>query len=761
MRNKTASGAILAIFLLSSLMIAQEKNASKKERSQLVEKQKLDRSDQLIMPRINGPVTLDGLSNEPAWEGIEPFLFIIHSPNFGSEPTERTEVLVAFDDDFLYVAGRLYDREPSRIQANSKQRDSGDPSSEWFVIVIDSFNDKENALAFATTPAGLRWDAAVFNDAQQSSTSASAPLNFSWNTFWDVAASRNDEGWFTEMRIPFSSLRFQDKKGRVVMGLISWRLIARKNEWVIFPAIPPNWGFWSKFKPSQAQEVVFEGLYSRKPLYIAPYLLGGFGESFELNEGETAYQCIENLEHEVGLDVKYGLTNNLTLDVTLNTDFAQVEADDEQVNLTRFSLFFPEKRLFFQERSSNFDFNFGGTNRLFYSRRIGLHEGKPVRIYGGARLVGRAGPWDLGFLSMQTASIEDLPSENFGVFRMRRRIFNPYSYAGGIVATRIGVDGTYNIAYGLDGIFRLFGDDYFTLKWAQTFESGQKNNLFSFSPSRLYMNWERRTNKGVGYNLIYAYSGPSYNPGIGFELRDNWTCFYSRVMYGWFPGEKSSLFRHQAFLDGCLILCNTDGAVESAQIGPGWEFETRSGYEGSIFLKLEYENVPEAFSLSDDAEVPEGEYIFYGLSGEFRTPSGKLLSTKANLDAGSFYDGWRASLGLNPRWSVSSDLELSGEYQFNWVTFPNRNQRFTAHIARLRALYMLSAKFSATAFFQYNSAINAVIANIRLRYNPREGIDFYLVYNESFNTNRYREEPVLPFISNRTVMLKYTYTFNF
>jgi hypothetical protein len=685
----------------------------------------------------------------------------MHSPNFRSEPTERTEVLVAFDDDFLYVAGRLYDREPSKIQANSKQRDSGDPSSEWFVIVIDSFNDKENALAFATTPAGLRWDATVFNDAQQSSTSVSIPLNFSWNTFWDVAASCNDEGWFAEMRIPFSSLRFQDKKGRVVMGLISWRLIARKNEFVIFPAIPPNWGFWSKFKPSQAQEVVFEGLYSRKPLYIAPYLLGGFGQSFELNEDEKAYQRFENLEHEVGLDVKYGLTSNLTLDVTLNTDFAQVEADDEQVNLTRFSLFFPEKRLFFQERSSNFDFNLGRSNRLFYSRRIGLHEGKPVRIYGGARLVGRAGPWDLGFLSMQTARIEELPSENFGVFRMRRQIFNPYSYAGGIVTTRIGVDGTYNIAYGLDGIFRLFGDDYFTLKWAQTFETGQKNNLFSLSPSRLYMNWERRTNKGVGYNLIYAYSGPSYNPGMGFELRDNWTCFYSRVMYGWFPGEKFSLFRHQVFLDGCLILCNTDGAVESAGIGPGWEFETRSGYEGTIFPTLSYENVPEAFSLSDDAEVPEGEYTFYGLSGEFSTPSGKLLSTQANLNAGSFYDGWRASLGLNPRWSISSDLELSGEYQFNWVTFPDRSQRFTAHIARLRALYMLSTEFSATAFIQYNSAIDAVIANIRLRYNPREGIDLYLVYNEGLNTTRYRQDPTLPFTSNRTVMLKYTYTFNF
>jgi len=761
MRNKVIPGAILAIFLLSGLTIAQEKNASKKERAQLVGKQKLHLPEQLVMPRIKGPVKLDGLSNEPAWEGIESLPFVMHRPNFGNKPSELTEVFVAYDNNYLYVAGRLYDSEPSKIQANSKQRDSEDPSSEWFGIVIDSFNDKENALAFFTTPAGLRWDAAVFNDAQQNSTSASPPLNFSWNTFWDVVTARNNDGWFVEMRIPFSSLRFQDKNGRVVMGLISWRLIARKSEFVIFPAVPPNWGFWSKFKPSQAQEVVFECLYSHKPLYIAPYLLGGSGQSFELNEDETAYQRIDDREHELGLDVKYGLTSNLTLDVTLNTDFAQVEADDEQINLTRFSLFFPEKRLFFQERSSNFEFNFGGLNRLFYTRRIGLCEGKPMRIYGGARLVGRAGPWDLGFLSMQTASAKDLPSENFGVFRMRRQIINPYSYVGGIVTTRIGVDGAYNIAYGLDGIFRLFGNDYLTLRLAQTFETGQEKNPFSLNPSRLYMNWERRTNKGLGYNFICSYAGLSYNPGIGFKLRDNWTCFYNRVLYGWLPGKKSLLFSHQVFLEGCLILCNTDGKVESADINPGWKFETKSGYQGTVFPTLSYENIPEAFSLSDDAEVPEGEYTFYGLTSEFSTPSGKLISTTVNLNAGSFFDGWRTSLGFTPRWSISSSLELSGTYQFNRVTFPDRDKRFTSHIARLRALYMLSTKFSATAFIQYNSVEGEFMTNIRLRYNPREGNDLYLVYNEGINTDRYREVPALPFNSNRTVMLKYTYTFNF
>jgi len=757
MKNKFTSGAILAIFLLSGLMTAQEKNASKKEQPQLERKQRLNRSDQLIMPRIKGPVKLDGLSNEPAWEGIEPFPVLMHFPNFGAEPSERTEILMSYDDDFLYVAGRLYDSEPSKIQAPSKKRDWGGGSTDWFGIVIDSFNDKENALAFFTTPSGLRLDFTISNDAQ-----GDKPTNSSWNTFWDVATEKNDDGWFAEIRIPFSSLRFQDRNGRVVMGIILRRYIARKSEHVTFPEIPPNWNI-SFYKPSQALEAVFEGLHRCKPLYIAPYLLGGYGYYSEINEGKKAYQRTENLEYEGGLDVKYGLTSNLTLDVTLNTDFAQVEADDQQVNLTRFSLFFPEKRLFFQERSSNFDFNFETSepNRLFYSRRIGIHEGKLVRIYGGARLVGRVGPWDLGFLSMQTAQTEDLPSENFGVFRIRRQVFNPYSYIGVISTTRIGMDGAYNIAYGLDGIIRVFGDDYLTFKWAQTFETGQENNPLSLDPARIRFNWLRRTIKGFGYGFSYSRAGAAYNPGLGFEMRENYSRLATGLFYGWIPGEKSPLFSHQVSLSSHLFLRNADGEIESASIWTGWQFRTKSGWEGEISSRFFYENVSETFSLADDAEVPEGRYSYYGLNCELSTTSGKPIYTQAILDVGSFYDGWRTSLGLTPRWNVFSDLEMSGTYQFNRVTFPDRDQRFTAHIARLRALYMLSTELSFTAFIQYNSAIDAVIANIRLRYNPREGIDLYLVYNEGFNTNRYRQDPTLPFTSNRTVMLKYTYTFSF
>jgi len=711
----------------------------------------------MVISRTNGPVILDGLSNEPAWKNIESLPFVQIEPRAGAEPSERTEVLLAYDKDYLYVAGRLYDREPEKIYSNSKQRDSGNPSCEWFGIVIDSFNDKENALAFFTTPSGLRWDAAVFGDAQ-----GEEPINTSWNTFWDVATARNGEGWFAEFRVPFSSLRFQKKEDQVVVGIIVWRQIARKNEWDIFPAIPPDWGFWSKFKPSQAQEFVLEGIVNKRPVYMTPYALGGLGRAAELNEAKTGYRQSESVERQAGLDLKYGPSSNLTLDLTLNPDFAQVEADDEQVNLTRFSLFFPEKRLFFQERSSIFDFEFEVTdsNRLFYSRRIGIQETRRVGILGGARLVGRVGPWDLGFLDMQTSSSENLSSENMAVLRLRRQLFNPNSYIGGMMTSRIGAGGAYNYALGLDGVIRVIGDNYLTVKVAQTFASGKENDFLSSASSRYYLNWLRRSYKGLGYGLSFSGCGADYEPGLGFQLRENYSRLVTNLWYGWYPGEKSPVFSQILEFPVYLFIRNGDHVVETFNMGPIWHFSAKSGYEWSINPSFSYESVPQTFFLSDRAEVPAGEYRFAGLKMQFFTPSRRALAAAMGLDVGSFYDGRRFSLILNPKWSALSDLELEGFYEFDRVTFPSRGQAFVAHIARLRALYMLSTEFSASAFIQYNSASDALIGNIRLRYNPREGIDLYLVYNETLNTSRSRQVPALPLSSGRAVMIKYSYTFS-
>jgi hypothetical protein len=706
--------------------------------------------------RIKSPVDLDGLSNEAAWEGIRSLPIVMRVPNFGSEPSEPTEILLGYDDDYLYAAGRMYDNEPQKMQATSFRRDGWEYNTDQLTIILDAFNDNENAVIFSTTPVGIRTDVNILYDAD------GAPMknvNATWNTFWDVTTVQNDDGWFAEMRIPFSSLRFEEEEGQTVMGITAYRWIARKFEMDIFPLIPEKFLFWGAFKPSQTHGVLFEGIKRHNPLYITPYLLGGLGQTYELNNTESEYELDNKFVREAGLDVKYGLTNNLTLDVTLNPDFAQVEADDQMINLTRYSLFFPEKRLFFQERQGNFEFRFEDMNRLFYSRRIGLHEGEQVRIYGGARVVGRAGPWDIGFLNMQTEKIEDLLSENFTVMRLRRQVFNQYSYVGGMVTSRIGNKNNWNTVYGIDGIFRLFGDDYLTLKWAQNFENDKNNQVVALEPSKLYVNWNRRSNKGLGYNLSYSRSGDDFNPGIGYERRDNYSRFGDRVQYGWFPGEESKLQNHQVFIEGITFIRNVDSKIESSDIGLGWAFEARAGSNGSISFRQLQENVTESFSFSDNADVPIGRYTFYGITGRFNSPRGNLYKFTSTLDVGSFYDGRRLSINLGPLANISKHLQLQGLYEFNAVEFPDRNQNFIGHIGQIKISAYLNSKFSLVSIVQYNSAIDKVITNIRFRYNPREGNDLYIVYDEGLNSNRQREIPILPRTSIRTILVKYSYTF--
>jgi hypothetical protein len=449
----------------------------------------------------------------------------------------------------------------------------------------------------------------------------------------------------------------------------------------------------------------------------------------------------------------------------LNTDFAQVEADDEQVNLTRFSLFLPEKRMFFQERSSNFSFSFGGANDLFYSRKIGIYDEKPVRIYGGARIVGRAGKWDVGFMDMQTEAVEDQPSENFSILRLRRQVFNENSYIGSILTSRIGMNGRYNYAYGLDGIFRMFGDDYLNVKWAQSFETDSLNDPLSLKPSRIQLSWDHRSEEGPGYDFSFSWSGEQFNPGMGFQMRENYYSGRIQFQYGWLPGENSKLYNHKIFLSGMKFNRVEDGSLESLMVGPGWSFQTKNSGSGNFRINYNIEDVREEYTFPSDAEIPDaeipmGRYYYWDCRGMFTTPMTKIFYTMGNLNFGQFYDGTRFSITLEPTWNISSSIELSGMYQFNHLDFKDRDQDYTSHIGRFKFMYMFSTKLSASTFIQYNSEEAGIITNFRLRYNPREGNDFYLVFNEGRNTRLDREDPELPLISDRTILAKYTYTFN-
>jgi hypothetical protein len=720
--------------------------------------------DRIAIPRIQGDFKFDGVVDDACWKNLIPLQMVMHTPTFGNQPTEKSEVLVCYDNTYLYVGARLYDSNPSDMLISSKKRDESEVESETLMLIFDSFNDKENGLGFATTPSGLRSDFTISKDAM-GQDQREGPFNLSWNTFWDVKTTKNEQGWFAEIRIPFSSMRFKENDGKIVMGMICMRRIAHKNEVSIFPSIPPNWGESSAYRPSKAQEVQFEGLKSKKPFYIAPYAIGGYQLDNVLNETADAYVLDKSPKLNAGLDVKYGLTNNLTMDLTINTDFAQVEADDEQINLTRFSLFFPEKRTFFQERSSVFAFDFESGSSLFYSRQIGLNDGQQVPILGGARITGMAGRWDIGFMDMQTQSVnqsdvsEALTSENFGILRLRRQVMNENSYVGGILTSRVGMDGSYNTAYGMDGIFKMSENDYLNIKLAQVMDNNFANKLISLDPTRVYINWNRFNQKGLNYDFTWSRSGKDFDPKVGFQMRNNYTHYFGGIGYGWIPGEDSPIQNHQLGINAIAFTDNADNSAQSFETGISYDLKFKSDYSGMVSIKHIYENVTDTFSFSNDTYVPTGKYGFNQFETHLNSPETNKFLLGIDVFAGTFYDGNRVTIGVEPAWNIGSSLQLGVEYEYNILNFKSRNQSFTEGVAGIKALVMFTTKFSASAFIQFNGAEDALITNFRLRYNPREGNDFYLVFNEGRNTYRDIENPRLPLYESRSILLKYTYTF--
>jgi hypothetical protein len=731
------------------------------------------RKNALIIDKLNSAINFDGIPDEEAWIAINQIKLIMHSPVFGKDPTENTDVRISYDDRYLYAGVRIYYRDPAMIRSASFKRDFMGMGSDWFGLLLDTYNDKENAMAFFTTPDGLRFDASIQKDAVVYMPDQ-MPMNLSWNTFWDVLTKQDSTGWSAEIRIPLSSLRFQELNGEVRMGMTIERWIPAKNETDIFPAIPPNWGPTSIMKPSQAQEIVFRGIKPDKPLYIAPYALTGFESSYDLNDVGTDYLKSNKPELEAGLDLKYGITKTMVMDVTVNTDFAQVEADDQQINLTRYSLYFPEKRMFFLERASVFDFSLGGNSNLFYSRRIGLseeeEEPEPVRIYGGARITGRIRNWDVGFLDMQTApllkkisgrtSISLVPSENFGVMRFRRQVLNENSYVGTMATSRLGADGSYNFAYGLDGIFRVYGNDYLDIRWSQTFEDNIKNESLK-EPTLIMATWERRSAKGLGYDIGYTQSGIHFNPRVGFEMMDDYTVIRGGIRYGWISPEHSKLYTHSPEIRFMYRTYIEDGSFMNFTNFSGWKFQTKSQWQGNINIVYNSDNLKDSLEISaDELYIKPGRYDYVSMMGNLVTPMSKPLYIIFMTELGQFYDGMRISFRLQPTWNMSNHFELGATYNFDHVNISKRDVSMTNHIIGIKALYMLNTRFSVNAYIQYNTSLHGIITNLRLRYNPKEGNDLYLVFNEDRNTDLNRELPSFPIYSSRAVMLKYTYTFN-
>ncbi len=718
----------------------------------------IDIAAPLTIHRLEGPIVLDGRVDEEAWETVIPLPMTMFSPTFRGPLTEPTEVRVAHDDRYLYVSGRMYDSEPEGIRTNTLYRDlySGD---DLLAIVVDSYNDFETAVWFVVNPAGARNDRTVSNDAVFGG--GGMPMNSDWNAHWDVATSQTDEGWFAEMRIPFSTLGFQTVDDEVVMGLISYRFIARKNERQLFPDIDPRWGGLAFAKPSQSQRIVMAGVRQSKPVYVTPYVLGGVRQTPELTGTDDGrrWDVASDPTREVGIDARFSPSSNVALDFTVNTDFAQVEADDQQINLTRFPLFFPEKRQFFQERSSTFQFSTGGfTNRLFHSRRIGLDDGQIVRIYGGGRAVGRIGGADFGVLSLQTAGPGDLSSENTAVVRVSQQVFNPFSSVGAMITSRLGGSGQDNVAYGVDASIRVMGDEYVTAKWARTYDE-VVTEASELEAGLMQLRWDRQRDDGFSYSGEFIRVGEDYLPRLGFQNRTDFTFWGGSSQYKSFRGEDSPFRSIALRINTGHYYRGLDGSAESRSIRPELSFEFKSNAEAKLTTTSAYESVRQPFTIAG-AEVPVGDYWFHTGEVRLQLSRNSLFRGDFTVTAGSFYDGIRVGAGLNPTWNQSRHLELSGGYEVNRLEFDDRGVATIAHLGSLKAQFAFNTQLFVSALAQYSNAAELTTVNARFRYNVREGTDIWLVYNEGLNTDRFEfGSPRLPLSAGRTLMLKYNHTF--
>jgi hypothetical protein len=324
------------------------------------------------------------------------------------------------------------------------------------------------------------------------------------------------------------------------------------------------------------------------------------------------------------------------------------------------------------------------------------------------------------------------------------------------------VNGTYNLGYGLDGVVKVIGDDYLTIRWAQTFENDSANKVLDMSPSRFLISWEDRNLIGFGYSFVYTWSGDRFNPGVGFEVKDNYYGYRGILRYGWLPEDNNFLKYHRTSLTYYDFWNTQSGLHETTCAALEWYYEAKKGSTGTATVTLESEDLVNNLRLGNNqAYVTPGNYLFIFLTALYNTSTRYALSSGFKGEAGSFYDGWKLSLNATPKINVGASFSVNLSYNLDYVNFDERSMQFTNHILGLKGEMTLSTKTTLSAFIQYNTSVNKIFSNVRFRFNPKEGNDFWLVYDEGINTNLMAETPKLPFTSSRTILLKYTCTFRF
>ena len=698
-------------------------------------------------PVINGRV------DDDLWQKAAVITDFVQAERYEGQPaTERTEVRILYDDKNIYIGVICFDSEPNKIIVTDARRDSNLDDTDSFRIIFDTYHDKQNGFVFGTNPAGIEYDAQVTNEGEgggggpgrgsgrRSQGGAGAGFNLNWDTSFAVATARGEYGWSAEFAIPLRTLRYGSEKPQT-WGLNFQRNVRRKREVVYWSPVSR---IFNLNRVSSAG--ILEGLELSTPrnFKVTPYALGTADRDFTVDESA-------NSGAEFGVDAKLGITPSMNLDLTYNTDFAQVEVDDQQVNLTRFSLFFPEKRPFFLENAGNFTMGQSQAVELFFSRRIGISDGgEIVPILAGARLSGKLRDFDVGFMNMQT---EDKPgiaiANNYTVASLIREFPNR-SRVGALFVNRAATgdlagENNWNRTFGLDG--KLGIGQAFTLTGfaARTQTPGLEGGEQSFNARAEYQKTGGRL--WLGYTEV----GENFNPEVGFLRRNA----YRNLETGWFlnvrPGvewlrELRPHITYRGFWD-------LEGFKETEDIHIDTHIDFESGAYVSPAFNRTVEGLKEPFEISDGIIVQPGAYQNWEMAWRWNTNQAAPLSYSGALNNGGFLSGTKTTVDTTINYRYRSKIITSATWSYNDVDLVEGS--FITNLGQFRISYNFSPLIYLQAFVQYNDDLDLWTSNIRFSWLNTAGTGLFIVYNNATGLGNERFGP-----QNRSFIVKYNYQFD-
>jgi len=656
--------------------------------------------------RIDVPVVLDGLLNEPVWNEAEPVSdFTQRELHEGEEATEKTEVRVLYDKDNLYIGVVCYDSEPGRIIHKELKRDGDLRADDNVAFILDTYRDFRSGFCFSVNPNGARFDALI-------SSGGRWGLNEDWNGVWDAAAAIGDEGWSVEVVIPFKTLRFPVSENSS-WGFNLRRIIRRKNEEVLWTAWQRNDGL---FQLSKAGLITgLEGVGMGKTMDFKPFTLVGREVTEDSKDNDFKY----------GLDVKYPVLSNLNLNLTLFTDFAQVEADRTRINLTRFSLRYPEKREFFLEDAATFRFPLPGAD-VFYSRRIGITpDREQVPVLGGARITGKLGGYRVGVLSMQTDAKHGMPSTNYSVVRVKRDVLEKSSV--GFMATELhDASDHFNRVLGTDFTYRtssFLGNNNVTVysALAASFDGADKGENVAggvsvYYPNDLFLN-----------SLQYYFIQENFNPEVGFVRRTGIQVLNAAFRYTPRPNIPHV---KKIILKPLDIYYLTDGGSRllsrEYEIRPlGLEFNSGDEFEFNIINNYEY--LDEDWNIFGDVIIPKGIYDWWCNEIQYDSSRSRPISLRLRTRWGDFYSGTRNSVSPGIEYKFSRFMALTAYCSYNRIKIGGR--KFNTREYSGRAILNFSTRLTSRTVLQWNNEDKQLNLNFLVNYIPKIGSDVYFVYN--------------------------------